>query len=196
MEIKDIRVQRSHKRVKTVSARLIQGVMHVSAPNTMPQETLHAVIQRLKKRLEKNTLRRRLNTETDLTVAAQNLNQKYFDGKLRVVSIAYSTDQDRKYGVCKVSTGEILISHRLSAMPDWVRDYVIVHELAHLIEPNHGKRFHALVMRYPLAERAKGFLMAKGFDEATDTPAAGPAEEAPISKAPARHNLGDGRGLE
>jgi len=37
---------------------------------------------------------------------------------------------------------------------------VIVHELAHLIEPNHGKRFKALVRKYPLAERAIGYLMA------------------------------------
>ncbi len=37
---------------------------------------------------------------------------------------------------------------------------MIVHELAHLLEPNHGKRFKALVHRYPLAERAIGFLIA------------------------------------
>jgi predicted metal-dependent hydrolase len=37
---------------------------------------------------------------------------------------------------------------------------VIVHELAHLLEPNHGKRFKSLVHRYPLAERAIGFLIA------------------------------------
>ena len=47
--------------------------------------------------------------------------------------------------------------------PLWVLDYVIVHELAHLAEPNHGPRFHALVARYPKAERATGFLMAKGM---------------------------------
>jgi predicted metal-dependent hydrolase len=43
-------------------------------------------------------------------------------------------------------------------MPRWVVDYVLVHELAHLLEPGHGKRFWAWVDRYPKAERAKGYL--------------------------------------
>jgi hypothetical protein len=45
-------------------------------------------------------------------------------------------------------------------MPQWVEDYVIVHELAHLLEPNHGKHFKQLVRSYPMGERAIGFLMA------------------------------------
>jgi predicted metal-dependent hydrolase len=36
--------------------------------------------------------------------------------------------------------------------------------MAHLIEPNHGPAFWDIVSRYELAERAKGYLMALGFD--------------------------------
>jgi predicted metal-dependent hydrolase len=46
-------------------------------------------------------------------------------------------------------------------MPDWVVDYVLVHELAHLDEPTHSAAFWGLVDRYPETEKAKGFL--EGF---------------------------------
>jgi predicted metal-dependent hydrolase len=46
-------------------------------------------------------------------------------------------------------------------MPGWVLDWVVIHELAHLEVPDHGDRFQALVARYELGERAKGYLMAK-----------------------------------
>ena len=52
--------------------------------------------------------------------------------------------------------------------PAWVVDYVLVHELAHLRYCSHGPRFWSLVARYPLAEPARGYLIAKGGDAETD----------------------------
>ena len=73
-------------------------------------------------------------------------------------AVRWSSRQQQRWGSCTTATGEIRISERLRTMPDWVADYVLVHELTHLLERTHSARFHALVARYPESERAKGFL--------------------------------------
>jgi predicted metal-dependent hydrolase len=54
----------------------------------------------------------------------------------------------------------VRISSRLVNVPNWVLDYVILHEITHLVEPNHGPEFQRLMERYPKTERAEGFLEA------------------------------------
>ena len=79
-------------------------------------------------------------------------------------SVVWSDRQQRRWGSCTPSDGSIRLSTRLAGYPSWVLDYVLVHELAHLVHADHGRAFQALVARYPLAERATGFLLAKGYD--------------------------------
>ena len=68
---------------------------------------------------------------------------RYLDG-VAPASIRWSTTQNKRWGSCTMQTREIRISERLRVAPDWVLDAVIVHELAHLIEPNHSPRFRQL----------------------------------------------------
>ena len=67
-------------------------------------------------------------------------------------------NQNSRWGSCTSADRSIRLSDRLKGMPEWVIDYVLLHELAHLIEPNHSKRFWALVDAYPRPTKAKGFL--------------------------------------
>jgi predicted metal-dependent hydrolase len=153
----EVIVKRSKRRRKTIQARMVNGKMEVLAPAALPDAALQDHISRLQARLEKRATTR---NDACLDARARYLNRKYFDGELKWASIQYSSRQERRRGSCSVISRTIRISQRLSEMPQWVEDYVIVHELAHLLEPNHGKRFKALVRRYPLAERAIGFLIA------------------------------------
>lgn len=165
-----IRVLRSDRRAKTISARLVDdgAAIEILAPAAATDAELAPIIDQLKDRL----LRRKQKTETAddgaLARRAAQLNRQIFDGRLRWSEIRYVANQQKRYGSCTPATGVIRISHRLAAMPAWVRDYVIVHELAHLREANHGPRFWKLVNRYPQTERARGYLIALGLEAETD----------------------------
>ena len=112
-----------------------------------------------------------------LMAQAQELNRRYFGGRLQVTSVRYVSNQNTRFGSCTPSSASIRLSQRLAKTPQWVRDYVLVHELAHLVEPNHSPRFWQLVHQYPRTERAIGFLMALGMTEEQDDIALGIAEE-------------------
>ena len=160
----DIRIERSAGRVKTVSARQVGDTLVVRAPAAIDEAELDPIIERLRRRLERRVKARALD-DGDLEGAARRLNARHFAGKLSWRSIAWVTNQNGRWGSCTPAEGTIRLNHRLAETPDWVRDYVIVHELAHLLESNHGPRFWALVNRYPLTERARGYLMALSGEE-------------------------------
>ena len=158
----EVKIIRSPRRRRTVSARLVKDVLLVNAPVFMPQARLEKMVANFKERFQRKRLKEELNQKEDLMSAAQRLNERYFENKLSVKVIEYVTNQNSRFGCCNYRTGHIRISHRLSLMPAWVRDYVIVHEMAHLIQSDHGRDFWSIVSRYELAERAKGYLMAAG----------------------------------
>ncbi len=78
-----------------------------------------------------------------------SLNRQYFDGRLQWQSIRWVTNQNKRYGSCTPAHGTIRIAHQLADMPRFVQDYVIVHELAHLLEANHGPNFGSWSNRFP-----------------------------------------------
>ena len=160
----EIKIIRSDNRRKTISARLVENTMLVHAPSDISDAELKKIIDKLKRRLHKRKIKNELDKTQGLAIAADRLNKEYFNNKLEIISITYSANQNTIFGCCNYKTKEIRISHQLVQMPYWVRDYVIVHEMAHLIEPNHSKAFWDIVYRYRLTERARGYLMAKGFD--------------------------------
>ena len=108
-------------------------------------------------RLDRQDARRRPGCE-ELEERAARLNERFLDGRAGPASVTWSLRQNGRWGSCTPADGTIRLSNRLQGMPDWVVDYVLVHELAHLLQPGHDPAFWALVGRYPRTERARGFL--------------------------------------
>ncbi len=149
---------RSARRRKTVQARLVDGVLRVHIPATMTVEEETKWVSEMVGRMERRTS----SSRVDLEQRARTLARQY--GLGLPASIRWVDNQESRWGSCTPQDRSVRISSRLSREPAWVVDYVIVHELAHLSVAGHGPRFWRLVERYPMAERARGFLMARGLE--------------------------------
>ena len=68
-------------------------------------------------------------------------------------------DMRTRWGSCTPATGRIRVNTRLAAYPPTCLDYVVAHELTHLAEASHNKRFHNLLAAiYPEEARARALL--------------------------------------
>jgi predicted metal-dependent hydrolase len=156
-------VRRSARRKRTVTAYRDQDTIVVLIPQRMSKsEEQRLVGQMIEKVLAREAKGPPPGSDAELTARAVDLTQQYLGssaGRLRALNgIRWVTNQNHRWGSCTPSTGTIRLSSRLRRMPGWVVDYVLLHELAHLVEPTHSTAFWALVDQYPKAERAKGFL--------------------------------------
>jgi predicted metal-dependent hydrolase len=137
----------------------------VLLPSRMTKrEEAHWVTTMLE-RLDQRERRRRTPGDADLERRAKVLAARHLDGSVEPRSVRWVSNMRSRYGSCTPEEGTIRLSDRIAPYPAWVRDYVLIHELVHLLVPNHSAAFWNLVARYPLAERARGFLIAKGMDD-------------------------------
>jgi predicted metal-dependent hydrolase len=157
----EIELVRGTRRRKHVEAVLVGDRLRVSFPRWMSlreaEETAHELAERMRRRVEPSHI--------DLSARARRLARQYSLPRPR--SVRWVDNMRQRWGSCTPEDATIRVSSRLAAYPPWVLDYVLVHELAHLIVETHGPAHDALVDRYPLAERARGFLIAVDLDPDT-----------------------------
>jgi hypothetical protein len=149
-----VEVVRSRRRRKTVEARLVNGTIRLMVPAGMSQADIDSYAAELGDRL----VRRHRSDRIDLVARARELAARY--GLPTASHVEWSTRQTRTWASCTLETGFIRVSTRAASLPPWVLDYLLVHELAHLVHGDHSRPFWDLCDRYPRTERARGYLMA------------------------------------
>ncbi len=153
----EVEVRRSGRRRRTVSAYRDGARIVVLIPASFSQAEERRWVAAMVERLRAQESRRKAPSR-DLVRRAEELSRQYFAHRARPVSIRWVDNQQGRWGSCTPLDGTIRISSRLREMPGWVVDYVILHELAHLLEPSHNARFWTLLQAYPKLERARGYL--------------------------------------
>lgn len=161
MDAPRVEVRRSARRRRTVQARREGDRTIVMIPASMSAAEEEEVVRELVAKLDARVERRRApQSDAELLVRAEKLSQQYLGGAARPSSVRWVSNQHKRWGSCTVREGSIRLSDRLRPMPSYVIDYVLLHELVHLIEADHGPAFQRLLSGYPRRERAEGFLEA------------------------------------
>ncbi len=138
-------------------------------PSTLTRAEEREWVDTMVARLERAE-RRRTPTDDELLKRARGLSDRHLGGLAEPESVRWVENQNSRWGSCTPGDRTIRLSARLKGMPPWVVDYVLVHELAHLLEPGHDAAFWAWVDRYPQAERAKGYLLGWSAASRLDPP--------------------------
>ena len=155
---RDVEVRRSARRRRTVSAYRDGARIVVMIPSRFSKAEEARWVAEMVERLDAGARRRRGSGDASLARRAAELSTTYLGGRAQPASVRWVASMRTRWASCTPADATIRISERLREMPSWVRDYVLVHELAHLIVPGHGPDFWALVQRYPRTERARGYL--------------------------------------
>lgn len=157
MAHRPVEVRRSRRRKRTVTAFREAGKVVVCMPATFTKAQEDHWVTTMLDRLEAADARRRPSDER-LLVRARELSKRYLDARATPQSVQWSGNQNARWASCTPTDAAIRVSDRLKGVPPWVLDYVLVHELVHLLIADHGDEFWVLVNRYPRTERARGFL--------------------------------------
>lgn len=152
-----VEIRRSARRRRTVSARREGDRIVVLLPAGLSSAQEKEWVTRMVAKVEKAGRAPALSDEA-LLDRARRLSEQFLGGRAQPTSVRWVDNQEHRWGSCTPTTGTIRVSSRLEGMPAEVIDYVVVHELTHLLEANHGPRFWALVGRYPRMDYARGYL--------------------------------------
>ncbi len=165
-----VEVRRSARRRRTVAAFWENGTAVVAIPasfsRAQERDWVHRMLEKLRLQGERGTRGsgpRRPRSDAALADRAAELSEKYLGGRAVPSSVRWVGNQNSRWGSATPSDGTIRLSDKLQPMPQWVIDYVLLHELAHLLVAGHNAAFWRLLEAYPETHRAKAFLEGVSF---------------------------------
>jgi predicted metal-dependent hydrolase len=155
-----VEVRRSARRRRTVSAYREGQRIVVMIPARFTRAEEAQWVAKMVARLDtgQRLAKRRPATDAALMRRAGALSARYLDDRARPASVRWVRTMRTRWASCTPMDRTIRLSDKLREMPVWVQDYVLLHELAHLLVAGHGRDFWALVERFPRTERARGYL--------------------------------------
>jgi len=159
-----VEVRRSTRRRRSVTAYREAGRTIVVVPQRMSRAEIMPFVEDLLARLASRERRTR-RTDHELHARAAELSSRFLEGRATPASVRWVTNQRRRWGSCTPADATIRLSDRLASMPAHVVDYVLLHELVHLLVAGHGADFEAWMRPYPRLLEARAFLA--GVDHAT-----------------------------
>src|SRR5690348_16155897 len=126
-----VEVRRSDRRRRTVSAYRDGERVVVLIPGQFSRAEECEWVDRMLERLAARDQRAR-RTDTELTARAHRLVSRYlaeYPAAIRPASIRCVSNQNGRWGSCTPADRTIRISDRIMDIPEWVIDYVLLHEL-------------------------------------------------------------------
>jgi predicted metal-dependent hydrolase len=154
----DLEARIVRKRVRNVNARLVGNELRVSAPPSVPQAELDALVLKLARRLVRRARAHQLNAGDEALILARKIASR-FSSPPQVSDIRFVTTQKSRWGSYSRRTGIVRINAGLRMLPPWVLEAVVAHELAHAFHPDHSAAFWALLREVcPDTDRARAFL--------------------------------------
>jgi len=175
-------VRRSARRRRTVAAFWENGTAVVAIPahfsRAQEAEWVRRMLDKLKVQGDRQSKSgRRPATDSALASHAAELSAQYLGGRAVPTSVRWVSNQNSRWGSATPADGSIRLSDKLRPMPQWVIDYVLLHELAHLLVAGHNAAFWKLLEAYPETARAKAFLEGVSFATSRGLPDEGPGPQ-------------------
>ena len=162
----EIRVIRNARRRRSISAYREHGAIVIQVPARLTNAKIRELIPEMVEKILSREAREKLS-DSDLFERALELRRRYLpEFEVDPVSVNWRVMNER-WGSCTTLDRTIRISERLNGAPEYVVDYLLIHELIHLEIPDHGGDFEALLARFEGSEKASAYL--EGYEAGTRT---------------------------